>query len=232
MQRLADDPKAPFPDPAACKHPDGLVAYGGDLSVERVLLAYENAIFPWYSAGSPILWWSPDPRPVFDVKNHVPNRRLRRTLRKPWHITLDSSFGAVIRACAAPRAGQPDTWITHAMIGCYEKLHELGFAHSVEVWWEGQLAGGLYGVSLGRVFFAESKFHRVRDASKVALIHLIAQLRAWDFSYVDCQVISPHLENLGATLLSRRSLQLAVSAGLAKKPTHPHHLPGLWSMDP
>jgi leucyl/phenylalanyl-tRNA--protein transferase len=194
----------PFPDPeAADEH--GLLAYGGDLSAERLLSAYAQGVFPWYESG-PILWFSPDPRlALVPGQLHI-TRSLAKTLRSDrYELRLDTSFEAVIRHCAeAPRPGQSGTWITPEMLEAYCGLHELGFAHCVEAWDEGELVGGLYGVSLGAGFFGESMFAHRDDASKVALVWLVRQLEAWDFDFVDCQVYTDHLARFGAREWSRR----------------------------
>ncbi len=201
------DPRDPawFPPPEqALRDPDGLLAVGGDLSPERLLAAYRRGIFPWYSEGQPILWWSPDPRLVlFPRELHV-SRSLRKTLRRrPFAITLDAAFEDVIRACAQPRRGESGTWITEEMRHAYTRLHRLGWAHSVEAWQDGRLAGGLYGVAMGRVFFGESMFSRVSDASKAAFVHLVHQLAAWGYALIDCQVETAHLRRLGAAPVPR-----------------------------
>ncbi|MDQ1255617.1 MAG: leucyl/phenylalanyl-tRNA---protein transferase [Candidatus Hydrogenedentes bacterium] len=184
---------------------EGLLAVGGDLSVERLLLAYSNGIFPWYSDGDPILWWSPDPRLVLFPNEFHLSRRLRRILRRgTFRITMDQAFQCVIEACAeAPRPGQDGTWITSEMIEAYCGLHRAGYAHSVECWVDDDLVGGLYGVSLGRCFFGESMFHRRADASKVAMAALTGQLQAWGFDLIDCQVVTPLLVSLGAREIPR-----------------------------
>ena len=204
-------PGQPFPDPATAEtDPDGLLAMGGDLTLPRLVSAYRQGIFPWYSQGQPILWWSPDPRMVlFPEELHL-SRSLRKELRKRrFEITFDQNFEAVIRACAAPRHPGEGTWLTHEMILAYETLHERGIAHSVEAWQEGQLVGGLYGVQQGSLFFGESMFSRVSNASKVAFVHLVRSLQRHGCPLVDCQVYTPHLESLGATLIPRtRFLEL------------------------
>jgi leucyl/phenylalanyl-tRNA---protein transferase len=188
----------------ALREPPGLLAAGGDLRPARLLAAYERGVFPWYSAQQPILWWSPDPRMVLFPKEFNCSRSLRKTLRNGPYITrVDHAFGATIRACAAPRRGGPDTWLNNDMIASYEQLHELGFGHSVETYDADQLAGGLYGIQLGQVFFGESMFSLRRDASKVALARLIDECRARDIELIDCQVASSHLESLGAREVSR-----------------------------
>lgn len=206
-----------FPPPRLAS-PPGLLAFGGDLSVERLLLAYRTGVFPWYSDGEPILWWSPDPRFVLlPSEFHLP-RRLERTLRqRRFHITLDEAFDAVIRNCAtAPRPGQDGTWITLEMEQAYRRLHRAGYGHSVECWMDGELAGGLYGVSLGAYFSGESMFSRRADASKVALAALVTLARAWDFVLIDCQVPTPHLERLGAREIRRSRFLELLKAGLAR----------------
>ncbi len=184
---------------------EGLLAVGGDLSIDRLALAYSQGIFPWYAEDDPILWWSPDPRLVlYPPELHV-SSSLRRLLKKDrFRFTLDTAFGAVIRGCAAVRgADHPGTWIVPEMITAYERLHAKGLAHSVEAWFEGELAGGLYGVSLGRTFFGESMFTRVSNASKAALVALIRNLQQAGFDLVDCQVTTPHLMQFGAREIPR-----------------------------
>jgi leucyl/phenylalanyl-tRNA---protein transferase len=188
----------------ALREPPGLLAAGGDLSPARLLAAYERGVFPWYSAQQPILWWSPDPRMVLYPEEFKCSRSLRKTLRNgPYTTRVDHAFGDTIRACAAPRRTGPDTWLNSDMIASYERLHELGFGHSIETYEAGRLAGGLYGIQLGGVFFGESMFSRGRDASKVALARLIEECRARDIRLVDCQVASSHLASLGAREVSR-----------------------------
>lgn len=205
---LAPD-KLDFPDTAeALDEPNGLLAGGGDLGVERLLHAYRRGIFPWYESGQPILWWTPDPRTVvFPEKLHI-SRSMRKVLRRGhFEITADRCFERVMGACGEPREGAHGTWITPEMLAAYTTLHRRGHAHSIEVWQEGALVGGLYGMALGKVFFGESMFSRVDNASKVAFIHLIAQLRAWQFAVVDCQVSSAHLFSLGAEEISREAFE-------------------------
>jgi leucyl/phenylalanyl-tRNA---protein transferase len=201
-----DDDSTPFPDvEQALIEPNGLLAVGGSLSVTRLLDAYRHGIFPWYSADQPLLWWSPDPRTVLFPTRFKLSRSLRKTLQKCTHeVTLDTAFDAVVAACAAPRDSASGTWITSAMAQAYCTLHAAGYAHSVEVWRDGKLAGGLYGVALGRVFFGESMFSAMRDGSKIALAHLAGQLRAWDFAVIDCQLHTAHLQSLGAEEIPRR----------------------------
>ncbi|MEP6547459.1 MAG: leucyl/phenylalanyl-tRNA--protein transferase [Gammaproteobacteria bacterium] len=188
----------------ALREPPGLLAAGGDLSPTRLLAAYERGVFPWYSAQQPILWWSPDPRMVLYPKEFNCSRSLAKTLRNgPYATQVDHAFGAVIRACAAPRRSGPDTWLNVDMIASYERLHELGFGHSIETYDAGQLAGGLYGIQLGQVFFGESMFSLHRDASKVAMARLVQECLARDIQVIDCQVASDHLASLGAREVSR-----------------------------
>lgn len=214
MPFVDDDPGAPFPPASeALRDPDGLLAAGGDLSVRRLLAAYRGGIFPWYMPGEPILWWSPDPRCVFQTGDmHVP-RRLRRDLRRsPWRIEADRTFDAVLAACAAPRDDHGGTWITDEMAAAYAALHRAGHAHSIEVREpDGTLVGGLYGVAVGRMFFAESMFSAQPNASKAALLALAARLAAWGFPLIDAQVASRHLFTLGAKLVRRDEFLAAVS---------------------
>ncbi len=188
----------------ALREPDGLLAVGGDLSIERLLVAYQRGIFPWYSGDQPILWWSPDPRSVlFPPKLHV-SRSLRKTLRKQFFdITFDTAFSEVIHACSEPRADRLGTWITDEMQQAYIRLHQAGYAHSVESWLNGELVGGLYGVAIGKVFFGESMFSRVTDASKVAFVFLVRQLQRWQFELLDCQIQTSYLNQFGAELIPR-----------------------------
>lgn len=217
-----------FPPPEQAE-PGGLLAVGGDLEPRRLLSAYAQGIFPWYEEGLPILWHCPDPRTVLLPGDlHVP-RSLHKTLRRaPYRVTLDSAFEQVIRACAeTPRPGQDGTWITADMIAAYLRLHELGFAHSAESWVEGELVGGIYGVSLGGCFFGESMFAARPNASKVAFVSLVRQLERWGFELLDCQVYTEHLERFGAVDWPRRRF-LATLAKSLEKPTPQ----GRWRFDP
>lgn len=189
----------------ALREPDGLLAVGGKLSSTRLLAAYRQGIFPWYSVGQPVLWWSPDPRCVLFPEQLKVSRSLRKTLRKGlFNVTLDQDFEAVVEQCAAPREDDAGTWITPAIKRSYNTLHQMGIAHSVEVWQDGQLVGGLYGVALGQVFFGESMFSRVSNASKVGFVTLVHQLHRWGYPLIDCQVHSDHLESLGAVNIPRQ----------------------------
>jgi len=192
----------------ALEEPSGLLAAGGDLSPERLLAAYRRGIFPWYSPGQPVLWWSPDPRAVLFPEEFHCTRSLAKTLRNGgFTAAIDRNFGAVIDGCAAPRAASPGTWITSEMRAAYLKLHRLGYAHSVESWRGNALVGGLYGVHLGGVFFGESMFSRERDASKVALAHLVAACERNSLAVIDCQLPSRHLSSLGARTIPRSQFQ-------------------------
>ncbi len=197
----------PFPPvEQALTHPNGLLAVGGDLSPARLLAAYRRGIFPWFSPGDPVLWWSPDPRMVLFPAEFICSHSLKKTLRKGrYRLRTDSAFEQVMRACAAPRHGHNGTWIVEEMIAAYGELHRLGHAHSVEVWVDGELAGGLYGVAIGAMFYGESMFSRRTDASKIALAHLAAQWLRWHgaHSLIDCQMHTPHLASLGARSISR-----------------------------
>lgn len=201
----AGDPPERFPPVSnALREPDGLLAAGGDLAPERLLYAYAHGIFPWYDEGQPLLWWSPDPRCVFFRDDFHVSRRLQRTLRRTTaEIRINSAFHDVILACAGPRKSEQGTWITPAMIAAYEDLNKQGWAHSIEVWQENELIGGLYGLCIGRAFFGESMFSKVPDASKLALLYLSNRLQNGDFELLDCQVSSGHLLRLGARMVPR-----------------------------
>ncbi len=225
----ASDPPEAFPSvDAALREPDGLLAAGGDLSPERLLYAYQHGIFPWYDDGQPLLWWSPDPRCVFRPGDFHVSRRLRRSLRQSAaEVRVNTDFGTVIRACAAPRGAHHGTWITAEMISAYELLHEEGWAHSVEVWQGDSMIGGLYGIAIGRVFFGESMFSSADNASKFALLTLSGMMDAGDFGILDCQLVSSHLLGLGATEIARRDF-MAVVAELCSPPVRFEN----WPIDP
>jgi leucyl/phenylalanyl-tRNA--protein transferase len=208
---------------------DGLLAVGGDLSPERLVLAYSQGIFPWYSERQPILWHSPDPRFVLLAQDLRVGRSLRKTMRGgAYRITLDTAFSEVIEACAnTERPGQRGTWITPEMRQAYLELHRRGLAHSVEAWQDAKLAGGLYGVSLGAAYFGESMFARAPDASKVALVALVEQLSRWGITLIDCQVHTDHLARFGATEWPRKDYLAALRKAL-RYPTRP----GPWRFDP
>ncbi|WP_244070466.1 leucyl/phenylalanyl-tRNA--protein transferase [Nitrosomonas sp. PY1] len=188
----------------ALKEPNGLLAMGGDLTPQRLLEAYRKGIFPWFNEGEPILWWSPDPRMVLFPDELRISRSLSKELKRGnYQIRTDHCFGEVMQACAAPRGGQAGTWIHPEMIAAYTALHEMKFAHSVETWVDNELVGGLYGIALGQIFFGESMFSRVPNASKIAFVHLVKQLRVWGFGLIDCQVKTNHLASLGAREIPR-----------------------------
>ena len=201
----ANDPPETFPAiDGAFDVPDGLLAAGGDLSEERLLYAYRHGIFPWYDEGQPILWWSPDPRCVLRPHEFHIARRLRRTiLRSNATLTFNRAFPDVVAACAEDREGQHGTWITPEMVEAYTELHGNGWAHSIEIWLNGDLIGGLYGLAIGRAFFGESMFSRRSNASKIAMLALCRELLRHDCEIIDCQVESPHLVSLGATMMPR-----------------------------
>jgi leucyl/phenylalanyl-tRNA--protein transferase len=209
-------PGTRFPDPnTAEEEPNGLLAVGGDLSPQRLLNAYRQGLFPWYSEGQPILWWSPDPRMVlFPSEVHV-SRSLRKTLRQGrFQVSVDRAFEAVIQACAEPRPDSTGTWLVSEMIDAYRDLHRLGHAHSVETWLDDELVGGLYGVALGRTFFGESMFSLATDASKVALVMLAEHCQRAGIELIDCQVYSDHLRSLGAREIPRREFLARVTAAV------------------
>lgn len=212
---LGADPDTPFPDPRhACTAPNGLLAIGGDLCPARLLRAYARGIFPWYEAGQPILWWSPDPRAVFATEAmHRPRRLARQLRRSGWQVRADHAFDAVIAACAdRPRRGQRGTWITAEMQAAYRRLHALGHAHSIEVLDEaGRLIGGLYGVAVGRLFSGESMFSAESAASQVALLALARRLAAWGWPWLDAQLMNPHLARFGAIEVPREAYLDAIA---------------------
>lgn len=200
-----DCPADSFPPVTeALIEPDGLLAAGGDLGPERILNAYRNGIFPWYDEGQPLLWWSPDPRCVFLPGDYRVSRRLQRTVRSSnAEIRINTAFTDVILACAGPRRSEQGTWISADMVDAYQRLHERGWAHSIEVWDAGRLVGGLYGLAIGKVFFGESMFSVDPNASKLALLLLANMLGSGAFTILDCQVVSAHLQSLGARTLPR-----------------------------
>lgn len=222
------DDDQPFPPlELALREPDGLLAVGGSLTPKRLLRAYCNGIFPWYAPGQPILWWSPDPRTVLFPERIKISRSLRKTFKKGiFSITMDRAFTTVMERCAGPRRNQQGTWITREMIVAYNRLHRMGYAHSVETWQGEKLVGGLYGVAIGRVFFGESMFSRVSDASKVALVALCRQLERWEFGLIDCQMHTAHLINLGAENIPRSQF-MELLYRLCREPGHRD----LWRFD-
>ena len=200
----ADDPFPPVDK--AFELPNGLLCAGADLSPERLIDAYRQGIFPWFSEGDPILWWSPDPRMVLVPEELKVSRSLRKSVRRGiYDVRTDTAFRSVIEECAGPRDGRAGTWIVPEMIEAYTRLHELGFAHSVESWQDGELVGGLYGIALAPVFFGESMFARATDASKVALVHLVEALQARGYRLIDCQQATTHLASLGAREIPRQA---------------------------
>ena len=221
-------PDDPFPPvTAALAEPNGLLAGGGDLSVARLVDAYRHGIFPWFNPGQPILWWSPDPRMVLFPGELKVTRSLGKVLRnREYEVRADTSFRAVIEACAEPRPEQGGTWISDEMIAAYCELHERGFAHSIETWIDGELAGGLYGVALGGMFYGESMFTRFADASKIALVHLTRQLERWQFGMIDCQMHTAHLATLGAREIPRAEFMRK----LRELVNYPD-MPGRWKLD-
>lgn len=219
---------ARFPPASRALHePNGLLAAGGDLSIRTLVDAYAHGIFPWFSAGDPILWWSPDPRMVLPTSEMHVSRSLRRRLRRrDFRVSLDEDFQGVLSACAEPRDHGGGTWLMPEMQAAYTAMHDAGLAHSVEVWMDGHLAGGLYGVCLGRMFFGESMFSRRTDGSKIAIAYLAAQLASWGMPLIDCQMATEHLESLGAREVPRR-LFLEWTARLCNEPG-----PAAWRLDP
>ena len=219
LQSLDALPPGTFPDPEnALADPNGLLAFGGDLSPQRLVAAYAHGIFPWYSEGDPLLWWSPDPRCVFATDGVHVSHSLAKFLRRcGWQWSMDRAFEDVMHACAAPRMDQGGTWITADMLTAYTNLHVLGYAHSLEIWEADELIGGLYGVSIGCMFSAESMFSRRTNASKVALLALARALRERGFPWIDAQVPNPHLLRMGARMLPRTRF-LEELARLAAEP--------------
>lgn len=212
-------PADPFPPvEQALDNPEGLLAAGGSLTTKRLVEAYRSGIFPWFNDGDPILWWSPDPRTILRPAHvHVSHSLRKRLKKQEYCVTLDRVFARVLDGCAAPRPGDNGTWLSPAMRRAYLSLHNAGLAHSVEVWMNGELAGGVYGVAIGRAFFGESMFARRTDASKIGIVVLAAQLDRWAFPWIDCQLETAHLLSLGAEHLPRRQF-VAEVARLVKEP--------------
>jgi len=211
-------PNDPLPPvERALRRPNGLLAAGGGLAVSRLLEAYSRGCFPWFNEGEPVLWWSPDPRMILvPGELHVSRSLLKRIRHGGFTVRADTAFRQVMAACAAPRPGQSGTWITDEMIAAYGALHDAGAAHSIETWMDGDLVGGLYGVAIGRAFFGESMFARVTDASKLAFVHLVAQLQHWEFGVVDCQMNTSHLAAFGAREIPRTSFLALIRAQIAR----------------
>lgn len=228
------DPKPVLfpPSDLALDEPDGLLAIGGDLTQEWLLHAYSKGIFPWFNPDEPILWWTPDPRCVLFIDNLKIRRSLRKTLKqlaqnRAYEVTLDKAFSAVMQHCSQiERTGQDGTWISEPMIKAYTQLHQAGHAHSVEVWHQGELVGGLYGTAIGKMFYGESMFSREADASKIALVAIAMQLKAWGFKLIDTQVETAHLKSMGATLISRKLFE-----GLLQAQIQEPFKPCKWQFD-
>lgn len=207
----------------ALKEPNGLLAMGGDLTPQRLLEAYRKGIFPWFNEGEPILWWSPDPRMVLFPDELRISRSLSKELKKSdYQIRADHRFSEVMQACAAPRKGQAGTWIHPEMIAAYTTLHEMKFAHSVEMWVDDELVGGLYGIALGQIFFGESMFSRAPNASKIAFVHLVKQVQEWGFGLIDCQVKTNHLASLGAREIPRAAFAQYLRELISESPGGEH----------
>jgi leucyl/phenylalanyl-tRNA--protein transferase len=211
-----------FPDVSE-SDPDGLLAIGGDLSAERLILAYRSGIFPWFNEGDPVVWWSPDPRMVLFPEEVIVSKSMRNVLRKEmFTITYNTAFREVISECSRiPRQGQNGTWITDDMIAAYVKLHEMGFARSVEVWMEGKLVGGLYGIDLGHIFCGESMFSKATNASKAAFIYLCRKLNAEGYRLLDCQIYNDHLASLGAREIPRADFMSLLQTASSSR-SHDH----------
>ena len=210
--------------------PNGLVCAGLELTAQRVLAAYERGIFPWYSEGQPVLWWSPDPRMVLFPEHFTLHRSLKKTLRNTdYEIRVDQHFEDVMRGCAELRPDQGGTWITDSIVAAYSQLHQMGVAHCVECWIDGELAGGLYGIALGKVFFGESMFMRRTDASKIAFAHLVIQLARWGFELIDCQQETEHLASFGARPIPREKFLQALARLIHSDASVPRT--GRWRFD-
>ena len=208
--------------------PDGLLAAGGQLSPEWLIYAYTKGIFPWFSEGEPILWWSPSPRTVIPIDQLHVSKSLTKTIRKQsFHITFDHAFEEVVEACAEPRANYPEdgTWISDDIVAAYSALHQLGYAHSIEVWDDNKLIGGVYGVALGKIFFGESMFSRQSNSSKIALFYLAKQLKEWQYIAIDCQVHNNHLESMGALQMPRPEFEALLQQHVVDTPNH-------WNLNP
>ena len=216
-------PDDPFPPlETALSEPNGLLAIGRTLTVPTLLEAYSQGIFPWFNRGEPILWWSPDPRMILmPAELHVSRSLAQRLRRGGFEVTADRAFEPVMRACAAPRPGDSGSWISERMIRAYRQLHEAGFAHSIETWMDGELAGGLYGVAIGRAFFGESMFTHRTDASKIALVSLARQLQEWRFGLIDCQMRTAHLASMGAREIPRREFAARIRELVLEPPISP-----------
>jgi len=215
-----------FPDPETSDK-EGLLLMGGELSPKRVLQAYSQGIFPWYNPGSPVLWWSPHPRLILIPNEFKVSHSLKKSLKKPYKLAIDTAFEQVITACSTCSDRTDHTWITPEMIKVYTELHAMGYAHSVEIWQEDKLVGGLYGLSLGRAFFGESMFHKATDASKIAFYYLSQMMTHWNFDFIDCQIPSKHLQQMGAKTIGRREFLRLLNSALE----HPTRQ-GIWDYQP
>lgn len=225
LYRLGDQLTFPHPD-LALEEPNGLLAFGGDLSVERLLCAYENGIFPWFSEGEPLLWWSPDPRGVLSLDDYHCSSSLQKFIKKtPLTVTLNKNFDGVVEACADIPRKDNGTWITEQMIKAYQRMHQAGFGHSVEVWQGDALVGGLYGIGVGKVFCGESMFHKVTNASKLAMYCLVQHLRKHGFAFIDCQMQTEHLKSMGAKEVTREHFLSMLKKALVDSPEN-----GVWKM--
>ncbi|MBN9227529.1 MULTISPECIES: leucyl/phenylalanyl-tRNA--protein transferase [Legionella] len=213
-----------FPNPETSDN-QGLLFIGGDLTPQRILQAYSQGVFPWYEPGTPILWWSPNPRLILLPTEFNISHSLQKSLKKPFKFTMDTAFSQVIMACATNPGRINNTWITQEMIEAYTHLHKMGYAHSFEVWYENELVGGLYGLSLGRAFFGESMFHKMTDASKIAFYYLCKTLAEWNFDFIDCQIPTHHLQSLGAKIIERREFLHMLHLSLQHPTKH-----GLWNI--
>lgn len=223
------EPDDPFPSTSkALKQPNGLLAAGADLTPARLIEAYSHGVFPWFNADEPVLWWSPDPRMVLFPGELKVGRSLKKVLRnRDYEVRFDTAFTRVMHGCAQPRDSQSGTWISPMMIEAYTQLHEMGVAHSAETWIDGKLAGGLYGIALGRMFYGESMFTEVTDASKIAFVHLVWQLKRWGFGLIDCQMKTEHLGRFGAREIPRSDFLRQVSKLIQYSPA-----PNPWRFDP
>lgn len=222
------EPDDPFPPISkALKQPSGLLAAGADLTPARIIEAYSQGVFPWFNVDEPVLWWSPDPRMVLFPSELKVSRSLKKVIRnREYEVRLDTAFGRVMQGCAAPRDAQSGTWISPLMIEAYTELHDRGVAHSAETWIDGKLVGGLYGIAIGRMFYGESMYTEVTDASKIAFVHLIWQLKRWGFGLVDCQMKTEHLGRFGAREIARGDFMRRVSKLIQYSPT-----PTPWRFD-
>lgn len=223
------EPGDPFPPTSkALKQPNGLLAAGADLTPGRLIEAYSQGVFPWFNADEPVLWWSPDPRMVLFPAELKVNRSLKKVIRnRKYEVRLDAAFTRVMHGCAQPREGQSGTWISPLMIEAYTQLHKMGVAHSAETWIDGKLVGGLYGLALGRMFYGESMYTEVTDASKIAFVHLVWQLKRWGFGLIDCQMKTSHLSTFGAREIPRHDFMRQVSKLIQYSPA-----PIPWRFDP